>query len=485
MQLHYCDGCNLRVDDEDAVTVGDHVYCKACATKMAGGRAAPGASGVRAGTPGAGGVRSVSRSSQALPHVGSAAGLARHTPASGVLHRTPSGGVARRSPGSSGRLRIAPAAPPPAVPTQQPAEPAPGRVPTGSMTRRAPPPTGKMRATTAAIPSLPPAGQSGSSPPARRSAGHMADADRGSNTMTWALAAAGVALAIVGMVLMTRGSQGASTPKTDSKTGTGTVDGKSSGDKTSGGATGGTGSDGKPEDKKETSKSGLFNTGGMEDIREGVAQRELDKIIEAEKGGQLSKLELYKRYQALVSVHGRTKPGQVAAGRAKALASQLSRPPDRPAAATPGLDLKIYEKTPGDMRMEGLSVAGLKSIGDKTVPNIDIPDKGALGAVTGGRQDEVVLRFSGYVEAPRDGNYTFITRSDDGSVLYIGDSLIVSNEGSHAMQDRAGDIPLVAGKHRFRADYYQGNGDAGLIVSWAGPDSPQQTIPASAFSHGQ
>jgi signal transduction histidine kinase len=38
-------------------------------------------------------------------------------------------------------------------------------------------------------------------------------------------------------------------------------------------------------------------------------------------------------------------------------------------------------------------------------------------------RDELVgLRFKGYFDAPQDGEYTFRTRSDDGSLLFIGDS---------------------------------------------------------------
>ena len=74
--------------------------------------------------------------------------------------------------------------------------------------------------------------------------------------------------------------------------------------------------------------------------------------------------------------------------------------------------------------------------------------------------------------------------SDDGSLLLIGETIAVSNEGTHAIQERGGDaLQLKAGKHAFRVEYQQGGGLAGMIAMWQGPDIPKQTIPAGVFSH--
>ncbi|HOH31014.1 MAG TPA: DUF4838 domain-containing protein, partial [Candidatus Hydrogenedentes bacterium] len=42
------------------------------------------------------------------------------------------------------------------------------------------------------------------------------------------------------------------------------------------------------------------------------------------------------------------------------------------------------------------------------------------------------LVYEGYIRIPADGIYTFSTRSNDGSRLYIGDTLVVDNDGLHA-----------------------------------------------------
>ncbi len=63
-----------------------------------------------------------------------------------------------------------------------------------------------------------------------------------------------------------------------------------------------------------------------------------------------------------------------------------------------------------------------------------LPDPGSLGPVNIGiatnfdiglasRPMQVCLEFSGFVDVPRDGSYTFSCRSDDGSRLFVGDEL--------------------------------------------------------------
>lgn len=48
------------------------------------------------------------------------------------------------------------------------------------------------------------------------------------------------------------------------------------------------------------------------------------------------------------------------------------------------------------------------------------------------QKDHFGYIFSGLINVPEDGVYIFQTRSDDGSVLYIGNELVVNNDGSHA-----------------------------------------------------
>jgi len=88
-----------------------------------------------------------------------------------------------------------------------------------------------------------------------------------------------------------------------------------------------------------------------------------------------------------------------------------------------------------------------------------------------------VLKFSGFIEIPTEGIYTFGTNSNDGSRLFIDDTLVVDNDGPHSMRPLTGIIPLKAGLHPIQVDYYNSGGSWGLEVTWQGPDIEQQAIP--------
>ena len=58
------------------------------------------------------------------------------------------------------------------------------------------------------------------------------------------------------------------------------------------------------------------------------------------------------------------------------------------------------------------------------------------------RDEHFALRFDGFVEVPRDGIYTFSTKSDDGSRLFFGADRIVENDGLHGMLEASGEVGL-------------------------------------------
>jgi hypothetical protein len=79
---------------------------------------------------------------------------------------------------------------------------------------------------------------------------------------------------------------------------------------------------------------------------------------------------------------------------------------------------------------------------------------------------------------PTDGTYTFYTRSDDGSQLLIGNTLVVNNDGLHGPEERSGSIGLKAGKHAITVTYFDHAGEGDLLsVSYAGPGISKRAIP--------
>ncbi len=98
------------------------------------------------------------------------------------------------------------------------------------------------------------------------------------------------------------------------------------------------------------------------------------------------------------------------------------------------------------------------------------------------RSENYVMRFTGFIDIPADGAYTFYTHSDDGSLLFIDEKEVVNNDGLHASEEKSGKVPLKAGKHSLRVDYSQGNAGFLLEVTWEGPGFTKQPIPGTALS---
>ncbi|MDD4050341.1 MAG: chitobiase/beta-hexosaminidase C-terminal domain-containing protein, partial [candidate division Zixibacteria bacterium] len=93
------------------------------------------------------------------------------------------------------------------------------------------------------------------------------------------------------------------------------------------------------------------------------------------------------------------------------------------------------------------------------------------------------LMFKGFVRVPTDGVYTFFVNSDDGSELYIGDTLLADNGGVHGEQEMSGRIALRAGLHPIMVYMFQGTGDQALTASIQGPGMKKQIIPPEMLFH--
>ncbi len=92
--------------------------------------------------------------------------------------------------------------------------------------------------------------------------------------------------------------------------------------------------------------------------------------------------------------------------------------------------------------------------------------------------DRFGLRFTGFIDIPKDGAYTFYSASDDGSRIYIGDRLVVDNDGLHGPDEVSGGIALLAGKHPITVVFFEKDGGEALTVQYDGPGIVKQAIPA-------
>ena len=146
--------------------------------------------------------------------------------------------------------------------------------------------------------------------------------------------------------------------------------------------------------------------------------------------------------------------------------------PSRPGLAADYYALQAPEQLPDFSTLERESTG--------VWPDLNIA--GGVGAFAGsGQSINVGAVFLGAISIPETGFYTLSVESDDGSRLYIGDDLVIDNDGLHGMQERGVGLGLEAGYHKLRVEYFQRTSRRGLIVRIEGPDLPRQPIPASMW----
>ncbi|MBK6284637.1 MAG: hypothetical protein IPF54_20180 [Draconibacterium sp.] len=95
------------------------------------------------------------------------------------------------------------------------------------------------------------------------------------------------------------------------------------------------------------------------------------------------------------------------------------------------------------------------------------------------KDDYFAFIFSGLINIPESGAYTFYTASDDGSKLFIDGYEVVDNDGAHGVQEASGSIPLAAGMHRIVVSFFEIGGGEVLEVNYKGPNTEKQAIPDS------
>lgn len=87
------------------------------------------------------------------------------------------------------------------------------------------------------------------------------------------------------------------------------------------------------------------------------------------------------------------------------------------------------------------------------------------------------VSYEGNIYVPKDGVYTFYLQSSDGSAMFIGDNLLVDNEGTHPQQEAYARVALAAGYHPFKVVYYDTYQAEYLKVLYEGPGIKKQTVP--------
>ena len=137
----------------------------------------------------------------------------------------------------------------------------------------------------------------------------------------------------------------------------------------------------------------------------------------------------------------------------------------------PGLKYAYYEgewdKLPDFARLKPLATGVAPTVGLQPRP----------------AKEHYGFELAGFLRVPKDGVYTLYLTSDDGSRLYIGDALVVDNDGLHSGLEKRGLIALAAGLHPIRVQHFNATGGEELSLAWQSPDLAKQAVPVSALAH--
>lgn len=146
-------------------------------------------------------------------------------------------------------------------------------------------------------------------------------------------------------------------------------------------------------------------------------------------------------------------------------------PASRPYPVTNGIERRLYTQAfPWVPKLDKLSP---DSVGTSSHPDLTVRP----------RDNNIAALFSGYINAPADGDYTFYATSDSGTLLRIHDATVLDAGYEYAGgSEVTGTIRLKAGKHPFRLYYSRGtSGTPDLSLQWSSASIAKQTIPDSAY----
>ncbi len=159
--------------------------------------------------------------------------------------------------------------------------------------------------------------------------------------------------------------------------------------------------------------------------------------------------------------------------------TDIPRVPDTPSVTELGTQTNYYMLD----QLSSLPDFGtLDPIGEEIVSQINFASTGGNFAGSG-LSDDVGAVFTGFIDVPTSETYTLYVESDDGSKLYIGNELIVDNDGLHGMQEESGEIALGEGLHAITVEFFERGGGAGCIVRIAGGGLSKQVIPSDMWHH--
>jgi beta-glucosidase len=154
-------------------------------------------------------------------------------------------------------------------------------------------------------------------------------------------------------------------------------------------------------------------------------------------------------------------------------------------AGTPPLVPKTALNPPGEPTVQGLRGEYFPNptlTGEPTLTRVDDQvafDFGVGGPAPGLPVDQFSARWTGTLTAPATGTYVMATNSDDGSRVFIDGTQVVDNWGNHGPRTVTAEVPLTAGPHDLRVEYYENGGGASVSFGWILPGAKEAALQAA------
>ncbi len=122
------------------------------------------------------------------------------------------------------------------------------------------------------------------------------------------------------------------------------------------------------------------------------------------------------------------------------------------------------------------------------VSMLDIPTRSfteGFPGVSGGLVEWFAIRFTGVLNVTQGAEYTLCLNSDDGSKLYLEDTLVVDNDGTHSTTEKCEVAYLEPGGYRLRVEYFQGPAtEIALQLKWGADGATPAPIPSTNLLRG-
>lgn len=139
-------------------------------------------------------------------------------------------------------------------------------------------------------------------------------------------------------------------------------------------------------------------------------------------------------------------------------------------AVAPGLTCDFF---PGSYKSANLMTG--KSAKVFTVEQLIVPDEV--------KADAFGLKYSGYLDIPEDGIYSFYMICDDGGILNIARKEVVNSDGWHPPVERSGQVALKKGLQPFLLNFVEGGGGYTLHLKYSVNGSVPKELPAAWLKH--